>query len=224
MPKHKNQYAAAADGIRTIADQKGVAGSVVPLLKKMHVFLVGLRREKAALSGRAQQLEQERDALRRELKHHAALPGELEEARSRALNLERRNAALDATIRQREELIDELKTRLRDCEPAVTGNTTFDLLKLKCLACSLHFTLCTWYPERHRLDSLHCPECGQHAGDFIIWVETGQGFIFQHVPGKARLVACCSSPGHSRARSDTSATHAGLPDSTQGTETEKPNG
>jgi hypothetical protein len=36
---------------------------------------------------------------------------------------------------------------------------------------------------------LYCPECGQHTGRFLVWAEPGPGKIFEHVPGKAPLVA-----------------------------------
>jgi hypothetical protein len=35
---------------------------------------------------------------------------------------------------------------------------------------------------------LHCPECGQHSGQFIIYCEGVSGPIYEEVPGKAKLV------------------------------------
>ena len=49
----------------------------------------------------------------------------------------------------------------------------------------MHFILCTEHPERHSRDTLHCPECGNHDGDFVTWTETVEGEIFLIVPGHA---------------------------------------
>ena len=62
-------------------------------------------------------------------------------------------------------------------------------IKAKCLDCSLHFVVCTWTPERHRAESLYCPECGQHQGHFILWKEEVNGAILEEVPGNATLLS-----------------------------------
>jgi hypothetical protein len=62
-------------------------------------------------------------------------------------------------------------------------------VKVKCLKCGLHFLICTWYENLHTFDSIHCPECGQHDGAYIIWHERRPGeFIFQLVGGMAECV------------------------------------
>lgn len=61
--------------------------------------------------------------------------------------------------------------------------------KIKCLECDPHFTVYTFYPDRHGLESLHCPECGQNSGHFMIWWQKEPGFIFQTVPGSATFYA-----------------------------------
>ncbi len=58
-------------------------------------------------------------------------------------------------------------------------------VKAKCLACALHFVVCTLRPDRHTAASLYCPECGQHDGDFLVWRQPTEGFISQEVPGGA---------------------------------------
>jgi hypothetical protein len=58
-------------------------------------------------------------------------------------------------------------------------------IKAKCLDCTLHFTLCTWFPQRHHAGSLHCPECGQRRGHFLVWSEQVAGQIYEEVPGAA---------------------------------------
>jgi hypothetical protein len=57
-------------------------------------------------------------------------------------------------------------------------------IKAKCLQCQLHFLLCTWKPNQHDGSTLHCPECGQHSGQFIVWrEEVPGGMIFKEIPG-----------------------------------------
>lgn len=67
----------------------------------------------------------------------------------------------------------------------VTTAAKFTEVKVKCMSCSLHFIILTWYPERHSVQTVICPECGQRNGGFIIWRQRAFGFIFQHVPGNA---------------------------------------
>ncbi len=58
-------------------------------------------------------------------------------------------------------------------------------IKVKCLSCALHFIVCTWFPDRHTFDSLYCPECGQHSGNFALWKEDVAQHIHMAVPGNA---------------------------------------
>ena len=57
--------------------------------------------------------------------------------------------------------------------------------KVKCLSCGLHFSIYSWYADAHYACSLHCPECGQSEGHFIIWAQHNFGFISDKVPGYA---------------------------------------
>lgn len=99
------------------------------------------------------------------------------------------------------ELEEDAKSQA--CLSAVEDHTQ---IKVKCMECSLHFTVFTWTPKNHNCRTLHCPECGQHNGHFIIWHEPGRGFICQNVPGKAQIVqmqprltrANCQLPPHKR--------------------------
>ncbi|HAT7728841.1 TPA: HNH endonuclease [Enterobacter cloacae] len=59
--------------------------------------------------------------------------------------------------------------------------------KVKCMKCSLHFTIFSWFPAEHRADTLHCPECGQSEGLFLVWAQQKFGFIFDQVPGNSSL-------------------------------------
>jgi hypothetical protein len=63
----------------------------------------------------------------------------------------------------------------------------FTLIKVECRECSLHFIICSDYPERHCAATITCPECKQ-SGRFIVYQQKEFGHIFQHVPGHATMV------------------------------------
>jgi hypothetical protein len=67
----------------------------------------------------------------------------------------------------------------------VSTQSRFTEVKVECLACGLHFILCTWYPERHSADTINCPECGNTGTGFMISRQREFGFIFERVPGSA---------------------------------------
>ena len=58
---------------------------------------------------------------------------------------------------------------------------------VKCLNCSLHFTIWSWYSDRHDTSTIYCPECGQHNGNFMVWKGDGTAQIFTRVPGKLKM-------------------------------------
>lgn len=60
-------------------------------------------------------------------------------------------------------------------------------IKVKCMNCGLHFIVCTHEPEKHGRLTMHCPECGQKKGKFIVWRENMKEPIFRFVPGEAAL-------------------------------------
>ena len=60
------------------------------------------------------------------------------------------------------------------------------IYSMKCMNCGLHFNIYTWYPERHSIDSIFCPECGLQ-GKFIIWKSVVGDPIFRHVPYSNQL-------------------------------------
>ena len=37
----------------------------------------------------------------------------------------------------------------------------------ECNHCGLHFQVWSWKPDRHRAETIDCPECGQHDGEFV---------------------------------------------------------
>lgn len=61
-------------------------------------------------------------------------------------------------------------------------------IKVKCCDCQLYFVLCSWFPKKHNRNTLHCPECGQCSGHFVIYCEGVSGPIYEEVPGKAKLI------------------------------------
>lgn len=65
------------------------------------------------------------------------------------------------------------------------NDASYMRIKAKCLACSVHFVVCSWHPDRHNAKTLYCPECGQHEGHFMVWTERVSGAIAQEVPGNA---------------------------------------
>ncbi|MED1539939.1 HNH endonuclease signature motif containing protein [Bacillus inaquosorum] len=69
----------------------------------------------------------------------------------------------------------------------VQTTATYTQIKVKCLECGLHFIICTWNKVTHNSSTINCPECGQNKGNFLVWAQQKFGFIFQDVPGKARL-------------------------------------
>lgn len=76
----------------------------------------------------------------------------------------------------------------------ISTSPHYTMVKAQCFSCHLHFVVCTWYPERHARETLHCPECGQHDGNFIMWYQRMFGFIFETVPGRGQSVAGATTP------------------------------
>jgi DNA-directed RNA polymerase subunit RPC12/RpoP len=69
----------------------------------------------------------------------------------------------------------------------MTEEAKFIRIKTKCLDCGLHFIICTWHSEKHNQDTIHCPECGQHDGNYLVWSEEAEGMISDDVPGDTEL-------------------------------------
>lgn len=70
----------------------------------------------------------------------------------------------------------------------LSANPNYTTIKVKCMHCGLHFVVCSWEQERHSADTLYCPECGQHQGNFSIWFQKMFGFICQMVPGSGQSI------------------------------------
>ncbi|MFD4820874.1 HNH endonuclease signature motif containing protein [Peribacillus butanolivorans] len=69
----------------------------------------------------------------------------------------------------------------------VQTTATYTQKKIKCLECGLHYIICTWEKDKHDSSTVHCPECGQKNGNFLVWTQQKLGFIYQEVPGNAML-------------------------------------
>lgn len=67
--------------------------------------------------------------------------------------------------------------------PSATSAQT-QIIKCKCTHCGLHFAAYSWNP---RWTPSYCPECGQSDNLFLIWRDSSDEFIFQHVPGSSQM-------------------------------------
>jgi len=88
----------------------------------------------------------------------------------------------------RDDMIAYISARgLAHVESLVGTTAKYVQKKVKCIDCSLHFTIHSWEPDGHKAKDLHCPECGQSDGHFIVWAQQKFGFIFEEVPGRAAV-------------------------------------
>lgn len=86
---------------------------------------------------------------------------------------------------------DPNETSEEDAPPAYVQK------RIKCLACGLHFIVCTDYREwpdkgttrdqqlGEATGFIYCPECGATDKPKIVYTKEVEGFIFQAVPGDA---------------------------------------
>jgi ribosomal protein S27E len=61
------------------------------------------------------------------------------------------------------------------------STATYYEIKVKCMGCSLHFIILTWFPENHSASSITCPECGRKNHWKLVSKNKMCGFIFQRV-------------------------------------------
>jgi hypothetical protein len=64
----------------------------------------------------------------------------------------------------------------------------------KCGACSLHFTTYSWRPNRHRVGTITCPECGNRER-FAHWRVTLSEAPKMTLDGSAEIFRYCPPPG-----------------------------
>lgn len=147
------------------------------LLSQVERFSGELRREKASLTRRINELERivaSKEEQVESLKPLTRLHDQIAELDKDKAKLERRLADLEAVLKEWQEIDEE--------------QSTFVNVKAKCMRCSLHFVVCTELPEQHSARTLTCPECGQCKGNFFVWKESpAEQFIFQSVPGGTPL-------------------------------------
>jgi hypothetical protein len=61
------------------------------------------------------------------------------------------------------------------------GEWTIQEIPLKCLSCSLHYTVWSENPDWvEENKGGYCPECGAWNGHKLFWQRSLKGFIFQH--------------------------------------------
>ena len=60
-------------------------------------------------------------------------------------------------------------------------------IKLECHRCGLHLAIYTWYPDRHSVKTIACPECGCKHGGFALYMESNKGEIFEEILGASPL-------------------------------------
>ena len=184
MSKLKKQYQQAMSDLRD-----ALAGDDEHLsrLNDVHRFSGELRRSNSQLKLTVDSLESSVSSMRKH-KHDAdALERRVTETIANSDQLERKCKKLNQSLGKLQCEVDELRPLAREAT-RYSDTSSFVLLKAKCLECSLHFMLCTEHRDEHSASSLYCPECGQHAGGFMVWEERAKGWIFQHVPGKANPV------------------------------------
>jgi hypothetical protein len=151
------------------AEGKKFAGDALETVER---FAGSLRREKSAL-------KRENETYRN---HLATLKERIGKEKSELASLDRRKREQRSEYERL--LMQAYEEGIRLPGAKVPG-AEFSVIKAKCLACSLHFLVCTDSPERHSSETLYCPECGQHDGGFLVWSDKVNGFIFELVPGRS---------------------------------------
>ncbi len=195
MKRTKEEYHQALNQIRKILAEPSISASIqsegAQALDQIDRFAGELRQAVASLQRKYADIQQ----------HATGRTSQLHEASAAIAQAQKDTCKLKAEREQWERRCSELQAEIdRNTLPDLGD---FTMVKAKCLACGLHFMLCTDTPHQHTLDTLHCPECGQHDGHYLVWHEPGRGFIFQNVPGKAALVGIealhshAESNGHS---------------------------
>lgn len=147
------------------------------LLSQVERYSGELRREKASLTRRIEELERavaSKDGQIESLKPLTRLHDQIAELKNDKAKLEKER--------------DDLRVVVKEWHEIEEDQSTFVRVKAKCMRCSLHFVVCTHRPEVHSARTLTCPECGQRKGQFLVWKETpADMFIFQSVPGETPL-------------------------------------
>jgi DNA repair exonuclease SbcCD ATPase subunit len=185
--KIEDQYEEALERLKEIGAEAGLEG-LEPLLRSIDRFNGELRRKNAAARATAEQFEAQVREMQARLAERKGLAMEVETLAAKNRVLKKENGRLRDSLAGLEgQLAEQAQRVFKNADDMVAGASTFTKVKAKCLVCGLHFIVCTWSPDDHTAASLRCPECGQRSGRYIVWKEPGPGFIFQHVPGGAKL-------------------------------------
>lgn len=56
-------------------------------------------------------------------------------------------------------------------------------IKHQCLNCDSSYIICTQYPEKVKIDTVYCPECGNN-GTSIAYAEIAEGDVEDEIPGE----------------------------------------
>jgi DNA-directed RNA polymerase subunit RPC12/RpoP len=170
----KNQFKHAMADLREACHGQS---EQLSLLSKVERYSGELRREKASLTRRIEELERavtSKDGQIESLKPLTRLLDQIAELEKDKAKLEKERNDLRVVVKEWHEIEGD--------------QSTFIKVKAKCMRCSLHFIVCTHRPEDHSSRTLICPECGQRKGQFLVWKETpADMFIFQSVPGETPL-------------------------------------
>lgn len=171
--KAKANYKAAMTDLR-----EGCQGEQLLQLAHVDRYTGELRRQKATLSRRIAELERTiaaKEGRIKELQLLQRLPAEIAELKKSTSQLAYERDQLRIVVKEWQEIEDD--------------KSTFLNVKVKCLSCSLHFIICTWFPNQHSAKTMICPECGQRKGQFLVWKDIPTDkFIFESVPGTTPLV------------------------------------
>ena len=183
MTQEKANYKAAMAELREICPPENQS-----LLSQVDRYTGHLRREKASLSRHIDELKRTvaaKEAQIDDLRPLQRLHGEI--------------ARLEKSKDRLEKQRDQLRQVVKDWQEIEEKKSNFVKVKAKCLKCSLHFIVCTWSPERHTAQTLVCPECGQHRGQFLVWKEVpSEALIYQAVPGTTPLSGVGPMPNPER--------------------------
>lgn len=176
MKNEKDNFKSAIAKMREAIDPEQVS-----LLDQIDRYNGELRRQSANLRSRIDELQGIVTTQRSKI-------NDMTRFQEQIGRLEKQLASREQERKQLASEIDELRKIVPEWRE-IDESSSFINVKVKCLRCGLHFILCTWEPERHRAATIHCPECGQHHGHFMVWQAVPEEeLIFQLVPGEDALV------------------------------------
>ena len=177
MRQEKDNYKVAMSELR-----ESIKPEHIPFLDQIDRYTGELRRQAGTLRSRIDELQGTVDSQRGKI-------NDLARFQDKVASLEKQ---LASGKKEREQLageIQEVRQLMPEWQEIDDAKSAFVKVKAKCMNCGLHFVLCTVEPERHGAATIHCPECGQHRGYFMVWQEVPKEILIcQLVPGHDQLV------------------------------------